>query len=82
MSQPHREWSQRDIKIFRSALKRGASIGETARLLLRDERDIWTKGAELGFLMPRKETPVYPGSRDEQPPRPRGRGTPAKEQPS
>jgi hypothetical protein len=53
----HREWSQRDIEIFRKALKRGASIEETARLLARDGRDIWAKGSELGFVIPRKSSP-------------------------
>jgi hypothetical protein len=62
----HREWSQRDIEIFKKALKRGASIEETARLLAREGRDIWTKGSELGFVNPRKdEEPIHSEERAE-----------------
>jgi hypothetical protein len=51
----HREWSQRDIEIFRKALKRGGVNRETARLLVSDGREIWAKGTELGFVIPRKD---------------------------
>jgi hypothetical protein len=63
----HREWSPRDIEIFRKALRRGASINEAARLLARDGRDIWAKGTELGFVVPRKdEEPIHSEERAEK----------------